>query len=91
MLTGKMANSRRLATEMKWRSYKMEKTTLNVNGMSCEHCVKAITQAVTALDGVSDVNVNLGAKTVTITHDLAKSPLDKIKVEIEEQGYEVVV
>jgi copper chaperone len=68
----------------------MEKTVLNVDGMSCEHCVKAITKAVGALDGVGEVKVDLDAKTVTVTHDVAKAPLDKIKFEIEDQGYDIV-
>jgi copper chaperone len=58
--------------------------------MSCEHCVKAITKAVGTLDGVSEVRVDLGAKTVTVTHDTAKATLDKIKSEIEDRGYEVI-
>ncbi|MCL6458406.1 MAG: copper chaperone CopZ [Gorillibacterium sp.] len=69
----------------------MEKTILNVEGMSCEHCVKAITKAVGALPGVSEVSVNLNAKTVTVTNDPDKSSLDQIRLEIEDQGYEVVV
>lgn len=68
----------------------MEKSVLNVEGMSCEHCVKAVTSAVGALDGVADVLVDLAGKTVTVEHDCAKCPLDSIKLEIEEQGYEVV-
>ena len=68
----------------------MEKTVLHVDGMSCEHCVKAITKAVGALSGVANVTVDLNAKTVTVEHDPKQSPLDKIKVEIEDQGYDVV-
>jgi copper chaperone len=68
----------------------MEKSTLNVDGMSCEHCVKAITTAVGALAGVESVAVDLDAKTVTVTHDLSKIPLDKIKSEIEDQGYDIL-
>lgn len=68
----------------------MEKTVLNVDGMSCDHCVKAITKAVGSLPGVSDVAVDLSAKTVTVVHDLAQAPLDKIKYEIEEQGYDII-
>lgn len=68
----------------------MEKTLLNVDGMSCEHCVKAITKAVGALPGVAGVNVDLAAKTVTVEHDAAQSPPNKIKAEIEDQGYEIV-
>lgn len=68
----------------------MIKTILKVDGMSCEHCVKAVKKAVGALTGVEDVAVDLASKTVTVTYDQDQSPLDKIKLEIEEQGYEVV-
>ncbi|MDR1160019.1 MAG: copper chaperone CopZ [Syntrophomonadaceae bacterium] len=68
----------------------MEKTVIKVEGMSCDHCVKAITKAVTALPGIDGVNVDLKAGTVMVEHDSAQSPLDKIKAEIEDQGYDVV-
>jgi copper chaperone len=68
----------------------MVKSIINVSGMSCEHCVKAITKAVSALPGISSVSVNLKAKTVTVEHDPALSPLDKIKLEIEDQGYDII-
>lgn len=67
----------------------MEKTKLNVEGMSCEHCVKAVTNAVGALPGVAGVAVDLAAKTVTVEHDPAQCAVDKIKAEIEDQGYEI--
>lgn len=67
----------------------MGKSIINVDGMSCEHCVKAITKAVVALPNVSNVSVDLKAKTVTVEHDQAL-PLDKIKSEIEEQGYDII-
>jgi copper chaperone len=68
----------------------MEKVVLNVDGMSCEHCVKAITKAVSALPGISNVSVDLKAKTVSIEHDPVLSSLDKIKLEIEDQGYDII-
>ncbi len=68
----------------------MEKTILKVDGMSCEHCVKAVKNAVGALSGINNVSVDLSAKTVEVEYDPQKSPLDKIKSEIEEQGYEVI-
>jgi copper chaperone CopZ len=40
----------------------MAKTVLSVDGMSCDHCVRAITKAVGALPGVSHVAVDLNAK-----------------------------
>lgn len=68
----------------------MEKTTLKVDSMSCEHCVKAVTGAVGALSGVTNVAVDLAAKTVTVEYDTGNTALDNIKAEIEEQGYDVI-
>lgn len=68
----------------------MDTTVLKVDGMSCEHCVKAIKNAVGALPGISIVSVNLKLKTVTVEHDPAQAPIDKIKAEIEDQGYDVL-
>ncbi len=65
-------------------------TILKVDGMSCEHCVKAVTSAVGALPGVTGVAVDLQAKTVTVDHDPGKATLEQIRVEIEDQGYDVV-
>ncbi|MDX9872455.1 MAG: copper chaperone CopZ [Clostridia bacterium] len=67
----------------------MVKTVLKVEGMSCEHCVKAVTKAAGALPGVENVAVDLAAKTVTVEYDPDKSSVEKIKLEIEDQGYEV--
>ncbi|MEA5014396.1 MAG: copper ion binding protein [Candidatus Limiplasma sp.] len=67
----------------------MEKAILKVDGMSCEHCVKAVTKAVSALPGIGGVSVDLKAGTVTVEHDPAQSALDAIKAEIQEQGYDV--
>jgi len=68
----------------------MQTTVLKVDGMSCEHCVKAVKNAVDALSGIGSVNVDLKAKTVTVEHDPTQAPLDKIKAEIEDQGYDVL-
>lgn len=68
----------------------MEKTVLKVEGMSCSHCENAIKKAVGAVDGVSAVTVDLKGKTVTVEYENSKVSLDKIKNEIEEQGYDVV-
>lgn len=33
--------------------------TIKVSGMSCQHCVQSVTKALSAIDGVTDVNVSL--------------------------------
>jgi copper chaperone len=68
----------------------MIQTVLNVEGMSCSHCVNAVTKAVAALDGVSGVNVNLEGKTVTVDYNADQVSLESIKEAIEEEGYDVV-
>lgn len=68
----------------------MAKVTLNVEGMSCQHCVKAVTQAVTALDGVSGVDVSLEEKTAAVDYDADRVSLESIKEAIEAEGYDVV-
>jgi copper chaperone len=52
--------------------------------------VNAVTKAVTALDGVDGVNVDLEKKTVTVDHDNAKASVNSIREAIEEEGYDVV-
>ena len=68
----------------------MVKTVLKVEGMSCEHCVAAVKKAVVALPGVTSVDVDLGGKSVTVTHDQAAADTAALKNAIEEQGYDVL-
>jgi copper chaperone len=67
----------------------MEKVTLNVQGMSCDHCVKAVEGNVGELNGVSSVKVNLKANTVDVEYNNQEITLDKIKETIDDQGYDV--
>ncbi|MBO1541337.1 cation transporter [Pseudomonas sp. OA65] len=60
--------------------------TFNVEGMSCGHCVKAITQAVQAKDPAAEVRVDLSAKTVQVQSSL---PADAVIAAINEEGYGV--
>lgn len=67
----------------------MEKVTLNVQGMSCNHCVKAVEGSVGELNGVSSVKVDLKANTVDVEFNNQEVTLDKIKETIDDQGYDV--
>lgn len=68
----------------------MEKITLNVEGMSCSHCESIIKKAVEAIEGVSNVAVDLKGNTVTVKYDAPQTIISQIKAEIEDQGYDVV-
>ena len=62
--------------------------TYGVTGMSCGHCVAAVTEALTALPGVTDVAIDLAAKRATVT---SAGPLDVAAVRdaIEGAGYQL--
>ncbi|MTT32579.1 copper chaperone CopZ [Terrilactibacillus sp. BCM23-1] len=68
----------------------MEKTTLNVTGMSCGHCVKAVEGSVGELSGVKQVKVHLTEGKVDVEFNPEEVTLEKIKETIDDQGYEVV-
>ena len=74
---------------VQWRYIFMEKKTLKVEGMSCEHCVKAVTKAVSDLPGTARVKVELKAGTASFEFDLGKTGLEEIKAAITEAGYAV--
>ncbi len=63
--------------------------TLNVNGMSCEHCVRAVKGAVSALPGVDSVDVSLEKNVVTVGYDPAATSEQSIRAAIEGEGYTV--
>jgi copper chaperone len=67
----------------------METVTLNVQGMSCGHCVKAVEGSVGDLNGVSSVKVDLKAAKVDVVFNQQDVSLDKIKETIDDQGYDV--
>ncbi len=67
----------------------MEQVTLNVKGMSCGHCVKAVEGSVGELAGVSAVAVDLKEGKVNVSFDPAAVTVDKIKETIDDQGYDV--
>ena len=66
----------------------MSQQTFQVQGMSCSHCERAVTQAVQALDPQAQVKVDLATGRVDVTSNQAASA---IKQAIEQEGYQVSV
>ena len=64
------------------------KKNIVIEGMMCNHCTAHVQKALSAMEGASDVSVDLATKTATLTVD-GISDEDIIKV-ITEAGYEVV-
>jgi len=67
----------------------METVTLDVKGMSCQHCVKAIEDNVGEQEGVEAVNVQLEQGKVDVRFNPERISRAKIVEIIEEQGYDV--
>jgi len=66
----------------------MEEKILKVNGMSCEHCVKAVNSALGAISGVTDIVVSLKEGTVSFKYDPALASIEAIKETITDEGFE---
>ncbi|KIQ10990.1 hypothetical protein ASG56_14200 [Rhodococcus sp. Leaf7] len=66
----------------------MNTKTVTVVGMTCQHCVSAVTEEVGALDGVTGVTVDLASGRVDVASD---TPIDDaaIAAAVDEAGYEV--
>ena len=63
--------------------------TVTVNGMSCQHCVASVTKALEAIDGITDVKVDLASKTATYTEEKPVDP-QTVKNAIAAIGFEAV-
>ena len=66
----------------------MERATIAIEGMSCGHCVKAVTSALEQL-GVAIEQVSIGS--AAVSYDPAVTPVDRIAQAIRDAGYEPTV
>jgi copper chaperone CopZ len=64
----------------------MTTTVLHIEGMSCQNCVRHVTEALTAVKGVQSVTVSLEDKTATVT-SAEELSLPSAKVAVEDAGY----
>ncbi len=60
--------------------------TYTVSGMTCGHCVQAVTDELIRLPGVRDVRVDLNSGQVTVESD-GMVPLDEVRAAVDEAGY----
>ena len=64
-------------------------TTYKVAGMTCGHCVSAVTMELSLLPTVTAVDVDLEAGQVAVTSD-AQLDASQVAAAIDEAGYELV-
>jgi copper ion binding protein len=61
--------------------------TLSVEGMTCQHCVKAVQSAIGGLEGVVNVSVDLDQAEAKVTFDPDRVDVNEIIKSVEEAGY----
>ena len=63
-------------------------STYTVTGMTCAHCVQAVTGELSTLPGVAEVQVDLASGAVTVT---SEAPLaeEAVRAALDEAGYEL--
>lgn len=62
-----------------------------VTGMTCDHCVRAVTDEMTAIPGVRDVEVDLVAGGTSEVRVVSEAPLteDAVREAVDEAGYQL--
>jgi copper chaperone len=63
------------------------RATLDIDGMSCGHCVKTVRSALEAVSGVEVVDVQIGSAEILVSSDEA---LEQAKASVDETGFETV-
>ncbi|HEX4978427.1 MAG TPA: copper ion binding protein [Acidimicrobiales bacterium] len=67
----------------------MTTTTIQVKGMTCGHCVQAVSAEISKIGGVTDVDVDLDSGSVTVASDTPVE-VSALRAAVDEAGYELV-
>lgn len=65
----------------------MATTTLKVDGMTCGHCVQAVTKALKGTEGVSNAQVDLQAGRAQVEYDESRTEPRALAEVVTEEGY----
>ena len=68
----------------------LKKAKIKINGMSCQHCVKTVTDVMMDLDGVSQVKVNLKKGEARLKFERDRLDLESLETAIVTAGFEFV-
>ena len=61
--------------------------TISIDGMSCQHCVRAVREAIEAIPGVELDDVEIGS--ATVRHDGDEAVREALREAVDEAGYTV--
>ncbi|SVC61544.1 uncharacterized protein METZ01_LOCUS314398 [marine metagenome] len=68
----------------------LKKATIKIDGMSCQHCVKTVTDVMMGIDGVSQVKVNLKKGEARLKFERDLLDLELLETAIVTAGFEFV-
>ena len=63
----------------------MKTTTFDVKGMTCDNCVRHVTEAIRRVRGVTETRVNLAGNAAEVTGEFDPA---EVSAAVEEEGYE---
>ena len=67
-----------------------QKVTLQIEGMSCQHCVQTVTEALKSLAGVKSVKVNLGQDQAVVKFAAKQVEVSQMKDAVNQAGFQFV-
>ena len=67
----------------------MTKMHLDIEGMSCGHCVRAVREALSAVDGVEVRDVTIGSADIAV--DERRAPRDRVLDAVADAGYHATI
>jgi copper chaperone len=65
----------------------MAETKMEIEGMSCQHCVMAVKKALGSVPGILESNIQVGS--AAVKYDESKIKKEDIEAKIENAGYKV--
>jgi len=68
----------------------LKKAKVKIDGMSCQHCVKTVTDVMMGIDGVSQVKVNLKKREARLKFERDRLDLESLETAIVTAGFEFV-
>lgn len=66
----------------------MKKVKLNISGMTCNNCLNRVETALTELEGVEKVKINLKRETASVKFDQTIQEIDDLTKAVDQAGYQ---
>ena len=72
-------------------SFKVEKSTFPVTGMSCAGCASSVENILNKMNGVNEASVNFASNSVLVTYNTKTVSKNELKVNLLSAGYDIII